>query len=59
MSTITRERVFILLRVIKRLEDKRPEGRTELAKLKAISQDIGLYIAKRSKHIHLSLQKPL
>ena len=35
MSTITRESGFILLKVIKRHEDKRPEGRTELAKLKA------------------------
>ena len=36
MSTITRESIFILLKVIKRHEDKRPEGGTKLVKLKAI-----------------------
>ena len=34
MSTITRESVFILLKVINRHEEKRPDGRTELMKLK-------------------------
>ena len=26
---------------------------------KCVSEDIDLHIAKRSKHVHLSLQKPL
>ena len=39
MSTTTRESVLILLKVIERHEEKRPEGRTELAKLKTMSFD--------------------
>ena len=34
MSKTTQEGVFILLKVIKMHEEKRPEGRTELMKLK-------------------------
>ena len=34
MSRTTQEGVFILLKVVKRHEEKRPEGRTELTKLK-------------------------
>ena len=39
MITTSRESVFILLKVIKRHEEKRLEGRTELAKLKTMSFD--------------------
>ena len=34
MSTTTQGDIFILLKVIKRHEEKRPEDRTELSKLK-------------------------
>ena len=34
MSRTTQEGVFIQLKVIKKHEEKRPEGRTELTKLK-------------------------
>ena len=36
MSRTAQEGVFILLKVIKEHEEKRPEGRTELPKLKTI-----------------------
>ena len=36
MSTTTQGGVFILLKVIKKDKDKRPEGRTELMKLKTM-----------------------
>ena len=36
MSRTTQEGVFILHRVVKRHEEKRSEGRTELKKLKTI-----------------------
>ena len=36
MSKTVQEGVFILLKVIKRHEEKRPEGRTESSKLKTI-----------------------
>ena len=36
MSKTAQEGVFILLKVTKRHEEKRPEGRTELPKLKTI-----------------------
>ena len=36
MSKTAQEGVFILLQVIKRHKEKRPEGRTELPKLKTI-----------------------
>ena len=51
MSTITGESVFILLKVIKRHEDKRPEGRTELAKLKTI---IFLFVSLNRKKPYLT-----
>ena len=40
MSTATQEGVFILLKVIKRDEEKWPEGRTELMKLKTTFYNI-------------------
>ena len=39
MSTTTRDSVFILLKVIKKHELKRPEGRTELTKLKTSTKE--------------------
>ena len=46
MSTTTQEGVFILLKVIKRHEEKRPEGRTELAKLKATKMSPAKHLFK-------------
>ena len=37
MSTTTRESVFVLLKLIKRHEEKQPEGRTKLTKLKTMN----------------------
>ena len=39
MSTTTHEGVFILLKINKRHEEKRREGRTELTKLKTIKRN--------------------
>ena len=50
MSVTTRESVFILLKVIKRHEQKRPEGRTKLTKFKTI---ISLFVLLNRKQPYL------
>ena len=55
MSTTTQENVFLLLEVIERRKENRPEGRTELTKLKTatvlIKQYFFLESAVKSENI--------
>ena len=44
MSRTTQGGVFILLKVIKRHEEKRPESRTELTKLETTMFFLGLFL---------------
>ena len=55
MSTTTQEGVFILLKVIKRHEEKRPEGRTELAKLKATKMSPAKHLFKDFMQLEVNI----